>query len=397
MAEALVTTPVVASNPTAVGRGGRPSLSLTHRLAAIGRPLRNRKRALILAGAGLMLLLGAYLLIRLAFSGGSKTGSQSTAASQSSTTPTRPTATERTPPPPPSPARLSRYIFGDAALVVSLNVSQMSRSALYRAHQDRFKPVLQQLGGGLNELLDGTLDGTERVTLALPSDDMERPLFVLQGTYDRQKMRDALRSKNIPPARQSPEGGEFYQVQDKLNKSGSWFFALVNSNTFVVSPRPGYVVNALRRNASDSDRLRDSAVQAAIDNIEPQASVTVIVGGHLHAVNEKKEKGTLASLFRVRLVRGVFHISDGIEAAITFNGADAAAVDQIITILETVKTALRQEGQEVGELLSTAFADKPVRGREHTVSIRGQMNARQAARLLDVAARAVGLPKAPER
>jgi len=379
---AVANTPADTNALTIANRG-----SSSTGFSVIGRSFRRmnpRKRLMAVGIAASVCLLGVFVLILMLASGGSSPKTTSPAVAS---TPV-PLSTRVTPPAtdkkPPAAEPAWRFLFPEAAVVISFNMSQLRRSDVYRQHEDRLKVLLAPLLGQWDTFGDGFMSNAERITVAFPGNDTQRQLLIVQGQLDAKKFKtfaNRLGAKAFTP-KDSPL--EVYDLRDP-ERNAHWIATFVTPNTFLMSTNMGYVVGGGRRFIQNDMRsLRDPLVQAAVERLDENATAVVVVGGQLGMATPTNEKTTLQDGYGIKLIRGSIRIANGVGADFHFTAEDAGAIESVENFPGMIKTAFRSSNKELGDLLDSMFAEKPQRGPNNTVIIRGQLNLKQVARVFDI-------------
>jgi hypothetical protein len=140
---------------------------------------------------------------------------------------------------------------------------------------------------------------------------------------------------------------------------------------------------ARRVSRNEARGVRDADVQAALEHLDENAAINVVAGGQM-SFGPQGEVSTLQRSTHIRVVRGTITFSDSMVVEIQLTADGPGSVEIVEGVPELVKQAARQSNKEVGALIDAMFADKPVRGRDNTVTVRGKLNPRQVNRFFEL-------------
>jgi serine/threonine protein kinase len=387
---ATANTPADTNALTIASRGPRSG-----RLPVISQSFRRmnpRKRLMAIGiGAGVG-LLGVFILVLMLASGGSspKTTSPAMASTPVPLPSTRvsPPTTDKKPPP-PQPELAWRFLFPETTVVVSFNMAQIRKSEVYRQHEQPLKGLLQPLLGQWDVFGDGFMAGADRFTVAFPGNDSQRQLLIVQGQLDVRRFKNFANRLGAKAFTPKDSTLEVYDLRDP-ERNAHWIATFVTPNTFLMSTNMGYVVGGGRGFLQNNIRpVRDTLVQNAVERLDENASVVVVMGGQLVMAtpNPNEKSTTLQDGYGIKLVRGSLRIANGVAADFQFVAEDAAAVEHVENFPGMIKTSFRTGNKELGDLLDSMFSEKPQRGPNNTVSIRGVLNLKQVGRVFEILAR----------
>jgi serine/threonine protein kinase len=379
-------TPNNTQSPTLAGRK-RPAWSLTEQLSLAGS---SRKRLIAIGASVGVFLLGLFVLILLlASGGGSSKTSPAVASSPTTAAPTQPDTrkTPTTEKKPPLIEPVGRFLFPETAVVLSFNMAQMRKSEVFRRHEDKVKELIRPFGVVNETFGDGFLLDAERVVLAMSPDDERRYLLIYQGALDASRFKTfatRLQAKTFSP--RDVGQIEFYDIGDPTDRNNRLYCAFVTPSTFLMSPNMAYVVGGARRYLQNDTRLNSSEIQMAVERLDERTSLTLLVGGQVLFMGPMQEKSTLQQAAHIKLIRGYLLMGPGIQSEFYFTATDADSVDFVEGFPAHLRGMLRKSNNELGDLIDAMF-EKPVRGPNNTISIRGRLNPKQVNRLFELTGR----------
>jgi serine/threonine protein kinase len=385
-ASTLASTPADAGAPTIAGRksGRLPVGALSFRRM-------NPWRRLIAFGiGGGVCLLGLFIVILMLASGGSSTSRTSPAVASATTPPPRTMPATEKKPPVLEPAW--RFLAPDTTTVLSFNMAQIRKSDVYRQHEEHVKAVLFPFVGQVDVFGDGFMANADRFTVAYPAND-PRQLLIAQGQLDAKKFKGYVTRLGLKPFTPKDSQQEFYNLRDP-NSNTTWVATFVTPTTFLMCQNGGYVMGGARRFTQNDMRpvLRDAGLQGAVERLEENPGVFLGISGQLITTSPTNEKATLQAGTGVKLIRGSMTVGNGLAAEIHFTAVDAAALDAVENFPGIIRTWIRTGNKDMGDLLDSMFSEKPLRGPNNTVSIRGQLNAKQVNHLFEVLRKLGGAP-----
>jgi serine/threonine protein kinase len=368
---ALVNTPADANAPTMAGHGRKSG-----QFPVLARPfgrMNARKRLLAIGiGAGVC-LLGLFILV-LMLSGGSSSKTSSAVAGTPPPPPRVP-ATEKKPAVEPA----WRFLFPETTVVLSVNMAQVRTSDVYRRHEEPAKALLRSILGQWESVADGFMANADRLTVAYPAQD-QRHLLIAKGQLDAKKFKAFATRSGLKSFTPKDSQQEIYELPDPVTKA-RWAATFITPTTFLMSQNMAYVVQGARRFTQNDMRpvLRDSSLQGPVEHLDEHPGVFLVIGGQLIT-----EKVTLQAGVGVKLIRGSMTLGSGVATEVHFTAVDASAVDAVENFAGMIKVWARSGGKDLGDLIDNAFSEKPLRGPNNTVSVRGQLNAKQVTQLLEI-------------
>ncbi|MBY0525034.1 MAG: serine/threonine protein kinase [Gemmataceae bacterium] len=387
--EALTTPPGSAAATVATATSTRSRLRRP--VAEPSAPVRARGfrpkmwQIAALAGVALFFLVG--LVVAVSLLSGSTPKTVAALASNKATVP----STERRPPTSerklPALEPVQKYLFPDAAFVISINIAQIHKSDVYKRNDEKFKELLGPLGFDSDSFADPLFSELERITMAMPYDDTKKFEIIFQGNFETKKFRDYVRKTGAKPLPMKDAGtAEAYEYRDPANRENRWAYALINPGVFVVSPTAQYVAMSIRRSQQANPvPLRDVEVQSGMDKLDPRKSVSIVVGGSLRVTVPMGRTGPMSEIYHIRSIRAGFQFADDLRMEAIFKAMDAEAVETVMFFPQGLKLGIMTGSRDLGMLVEKAIPEKNiVKGPNNTVVTTGQMSSETVGKALEI-------------
>jgi hypothetical protein len=231
---------------------------------------------------------------------------------------------------------LAEYVPADAAGLLSFDLHALRQAPLARG---RLETPLRRLAGRVQSELPWLgLAGVDvwadidRVRVALPAGDADRPLWTVHGRIDSGRFQ-------LGPGRLTPrtaDGKRLYEYVDAV--TGPTFLAPAN-DTLAVSPGQARLTAALDYAAEPHrTEARDPTLRESLGQVDRKRPVWLAVS--LAALGDpgRIDNFLLSALIspvlrRARTVQGSIAVGEDVRADFTFRAADEAAAEELEKVL----------------------------------------------------------------
>lgn len=186
-------------------------------------------------------------------------------------------------------ADVDPHLPTDTRTYVAINVRQVLDSPLVKRHLlGPAQGALEELGveNLFKEMGFNPLKDIDRVLISSPGGkETDRGLIIVRGKFGGNAFKKAIEGNDDIKSHKTPLGGGVTHTVYELAQQGaenSWFFALANDKTIVVSPGKDYVVDALKQGKTDKQPvLKNKAIQQMIERLDEKQSLAILVPGKL--------------------------------------------------------------------------------------------------------------------
>jgi len=298
------------------------------------------------------------------------------------------------------PARagdVDKYLPDDTEVVVTINVKQITESALFKKYgADKIQELIKdndEVNDVLKDLGFDPLKDVDRIVTASPGgDDSDKGLVIVYGHFDL----DKFKAKGEEAAKSNPEhlkihkretGPVIYEVSHSM-LDNNLFVALVDKNTMLVSPGKDYVIDALKKSDAKQATLKNKELKTQLERTDAKQSVSVAMIGSAAAKSDTLAKVISKDLLeKVDAVGGGVTVGDDIQLSlvVTAKNADGAKElnDKLNDELNDALLALGILAKADKDLAPALDVVKSVKSsvKDKTITVKGEITADQLEKL----------------
>jgi len=283
------------------------------------------------------------------------------------------------------PPPLQRLVPDETSAVVLLNVPDVLKSPVFRHSTRRLGIPMGRVRDDLVREFGIELDSLQRLVLTTPGGGRDaEALFLLQGSFDAEKVRSALQQQSATTHKVKGTGdeGRYYEVVDTSNGLPRYYAALVGPGALAISKEPAVLAHILEKVLDPKKGgLKDRDLANLIDKPDLKAPVQVLVGGSFTFDRNGQSIGD-SPWVGIRSINGVAQLGEGVDLKFTVSCMSESAAKGLDAFLKFLLSEMAKNREAAPIAQALRMATVTIKEDKTTVVVEHNLSGRDIERLL---------------